>query len=278
MNREASNRESENRLMLISVITPCYQSREDFLAAAYKSLVSQELPAGWDWEWLVQADGENEPLPLPDVALADPRVKPARGLSGGPAVARNLALARSVGELIAVLDADDTLTPGALARNIDALTDRPACGWAVSRALDLLPDGSLVRPAGEPTNVSPFIPRGWIFEYWSEHDYDLPVHPATLCIRREWLMAMGGWMAMPHAEDAGLLLAVQAVVPGLYIREVGLHYRKHEDQITKSLTRETRPERLGIIAERVHAIGKLLVRPVPKWEPGDRVGGDRYIP
>ncbi|WP_051151496.1 glycosyltransferase [Nocardia niigatensis] len=264
--------------MLISVITPCYQSQAEFLAAAYKSLVSQQLPEGWDWEWLVQADGESEPLPLSDEALADLRVKPASGPSGGPAVARNLALARSAGELIAVLDSDDILTPGALARGIEALTDRPACGWAVSRALDLMPDGSLVRPKNEPTSISGFLPRGWVFDYWSSHNYDLPVHPATLCIRREWLMAMGGWMAMPHAEDAGLLLAVQAVVPGLYISKVGLHYRIHGDQITRSLTRETRPERLNIIAERVHAIGALLVRPVPKWEPGDRVGGDRYIP
>lgn len=270
--------QSESVLMLISVITPCYRTRGDFLAAAYESLLAQQLPTGWGWEWLVQADGEDEPLPLPDAALADPRVKPGSGPSGGPAVARNLALARSAGELIAVLDADDILTPGALARSIDALIDRPACGWAVSRALDLLPDGSLIRAEIEPTSLTPFIPRGWIFDYWIDNGYDLPVHPATLCIRREWLMAMGGWMAMPHAEDAGLLLAVQAAVPGLYIRQVGLHYRKHDDQITRSLKRETRPERLNIIAERVRAIGELLVRPVPKWQPGDRPGGDRYIP
>ncbi|MFE5283868.1 glycosyltransferase family 2 protein [Nocardia sp. NPDC056611] len=270
--------ESESALMLISVITPCYQSRADFLAAAYESLLAQQLPVGWDWEWLVQADGEDEPLPLPDAAIADPRVKPATGPFGGPAVARNLALARSRGELIAVLDADDILTPGALARSINALMDRPACGWAVSRALDLQQDGSLVPAQTEPMNLTPFIPRGWVFDYWLANNYDLPVHPATLCIRREWVMAMGGWMAMPHAEDAGLLLATQAAVPGLYIREVGLHYRKHDDQITRSLTRETRPERLDIIAERVRAIGDLLIRPIPKWQPGDRPGGDRYIP
>ncbi|MFI2478155.1 glycosyltransferase family 2 protein [Nocardia xishanensis] len=272
MSLQPAGNQWESRPMLISVITPCYQAREDFLAAAFESLLAQELPTGWEWEWLVQADGEKESLPLSDSAHADVRVKSAAGPSGGPAVARNLALARSKGELITVLDADDVLTPGALARSIDTLTQRSECGWTVSPALDLMPDGKLVNHLSGPPPGG-FLPRGYVFQYWTQNDYDLPVHPATLCIRREWAMAMGGWMAMPHAEDAGLLLAVQALVPGFYIREVGLHYRKHQDQITHSLTRETRPERLDIIAERVHAIEKLIMPPVRRWQSGDPEGG-----
>ncbi|WP_280393452.1 glycosyltransferase [Nocardia wallacei] len=259
---------------LVSVITPVRRGHPDWLAEAYASLRDQVLPSGWAWEWLVQADGVDEDLPLPDQATEDPRVKAAYGIQGGPAIARNLALARSGGSLIAVLDADDLLTPGALARSIEILTQRPEYGWTTSRALDLMPDGGLVNPTDfaltEPEEG--FLPRGFLFDRW-DGSYELAVHPATLCIRRQWLMAVGGWMAMPHAEDAGLLLAVEALTPGYYFRTPGLHYRKHEGQITRTLTADTRPERLEILAERVRAIHNLLVAPVPKWKPGDRVGG-----
>ncbi|MFE3280811.1 hypothetical protein [Nocardia sp. NPDC059239] len=71
---------------------------------------------------------------------------------------------------------------------------RLGCGLATGACSAVLRTSALTA-----VSLSPFIPRGWIFDYWSEHDYDLPVHPATLCIRREWLMATGGWMAMPYA-------------------------------------------------------------------------------
>ncbi|MBB5918951.1 glycosyltransferase involved in cell wall biosynthesis [Nocardia transvalensis] len=262
--------------MRISVITPVYRARADWLAEAYQSVRDQVLPEGWTLEWLVQADGDDEPVPLPEEALADPHVLVAKGIQGGPAIARNLALARSTGGLVAVLDADDMLTAGALARSIDVLTRRPEYGWTTSKALDLMPSGELIEP---PTDrrVAPvtegLLPRGFIFERWRNRSYHLAVHPATLCIRREWLMAVGGWMAMPAAEDAGLLLAVEAMVPGYYIGTPGLHYRLHEGQITRTLTAETRPERLEILAERVRAIQTLLVKPIHRWQPGDREGG-----
>lgn len=257
--------------MLISVITPVYRGQADWLDQAYQSLRDQDLPAEWEWEWLVQADGENEQLPLPAEALADIRVKTASGPKGGPAIARNLALARSTGSLIAVLDADDVLTPGALARSIEILTRYPDIGWTACRALDLMPDGTLVSHLSEPGQG--LLSRGQIFSRWYDAYYELPVHPATICIRREWLLAVGGWMAMPAAEDAGMLLAVQAMVPGWYIPEVGLHYRKHPDQITNSLTKETRRERLEILAERVWAIQALMEPPISRLSEAERRGG-----
>ncbi len=41
----------------ISVITPVYAPKAEFLGETYKSLQAQVLPPGWDWEWLVQQDG-----------------------------------------------------------------------------------------------------------------------------------------------------------------------------------------------------------------------------
>lgn len=68
--------------------------------------------------------------------------------------------------------------------------------------------------------------------YFQQNGYRLPVHPATLCIRRELALALGGWMALPGGEDTGLLLAASVVTDGFFINEPGLLYRKHPDQIT----------------------------------------------
>ncbi|WBB65748.1 glycosyltransferase [Micromonospora sp. WMMD812] len=215
--------------MKISVITPVHTPSIPYLADAYESLRSQELPDGWTWEWLVQEDGRTGKVAT--ALPADPRIHVATGKPGGPGVARNMAMARSDGDLLRVLDADDQLTPGALAREIDAVTGRADVGWTTSSVLDLLPDGSTIgwQHADPPGGK---LQRTDVLTYFQQHNYGLPVHPATLCIRRELALALGGWMALPGGEDTGLLLAASVVADGFFIAEPGLLYRKHPDQIT----------------------------------------------
>ncbi|MBF6171532.1 glycosyltransferase family 2 protein [Nocardia blacklockiae] len=249
--------------MLISVITPVYRPREDFLADAYESLCDQSLPSGWEWEWLIQVDGEDE-LPLPRRAMEDARVKPSSGPHGGPGMARNLALERSAGTLIQNLDADDILCPNALARNIEIFTKNPEVGWTTSRALDLMPDGRLVRVDAD--RIEGRITRGVLAEEWWLRGYTLTVHPATICIRRELVIAVGGWMALPVGEDIGMLLAVSTFAPGWFIGEVGLHYRKHPGQTTPSDTpKDVLHKRWLFLKERVLAIEAVLSQPNIRW-------------
>ncbi|QIS24181.1 glycosyltransferase [Nocardia terpenica] len=237
---------------LISVITPAYRPVREFLTAAYDSLRTQELPPGWTWEWVVQEDdttGALEPL-LP----ADNRIKPGQGRHGGPGVCRSLALARSAGILVKVLDADDQLTPGALARDIAAL-QQPGIGWTTSRVLDLLPDGSTIGFEHDPPNGR--ITSGSVLKHWRTHDYRANVHPATLCIRRDLLLAIGGWMALPASEDTGLLIAADALSDGWFSAEPGLLYRKWDGQVTAHPAHTELAEiaaRMGLIDARAEAL------------------------
>jgi glycosyltransferase involved in cell wall biosynthesis len=86
----------ENVTRLVSVITPVHWPSVGYLAGAYESLAKQEMPDGWDWQWLVQEDGQDGLLvdQLPDM---DPRISAGSGRSGGPGVARTLGLARAEG-------------------------------------------------------------------------------------------------------------------------------------------------------------------------------------
>ncbi|MEV0253059.1 glycosyltransferase [Streptomyces sp. NPDC050732] len=237
----------------VIVVTAVHAPSAPFLADAYDSLRRQELPEGWEWRWLIQEDGTSDRVAphVPD----DERVSFRQGRPGGPGVARTMALARADGEYVKILDADDQLTPGALARDLAALEGDRTIGWATSRALDLLPDGSTAGFPGDPEHGP--IERGTVLGHWARHDYRAPVHPATLCVRRDLLLALGGWMALPASEDTGLLLALDAVARGWFSSEVGLLYRKWEGQATgQSAHVDTgeRAARMAVVEARARAL------------------------
>lgn len=256
-------------MSLISVITPVHQEGVTHLASTYESLAKQELPAGWSWEWLIQEDGDevNARAHVPD----DSRILVSQSRRGGPHVARTVALGRSSGTLIKTLDADDLLTEGALARDIRVLEDHPDVGWTTSAVLDLLPDGSLTSFDGDPPDGR--IERGAVLTHWDKH-LRAQVHPATLCARRLFVLAVGGWMALPASGDTGLLLGLDAVAPGWFTTQPGLHYRKHEGQITADARHSQGPEweaRMRVIGEHAHALHALYAQiSSPKSEGKER--------
>ncbi|WP_433341221.1 glycosyltransferase family 2 protein [Streptomyces sp. CA-253872] len=240
-------------LKTISVITAVHAPGAHHLPDAYKSLLAQELPTGWDWQWVVQEDGQTDEV-APYVPDED-RVSFGQGRAGRAAMARMLGLARARGEVVKVLDADDQLPPGALARDIAALEGRPDIGWVTSRVLDLLPDGSTAGFEGDPPVGK--LARGSVLDYWRTHDFRASVHPATLAVRRDLLLAVGGWMALPASEDTGLLLALSAVSAGWFNAETGLLYRKWPGQVTSDATHTDpteREARMAVIAERAAAL------------------------
>ncbi|WP_405563482.1 glycosyltransferase family 2 protein [Streptomyces sp. NBC_01180] len=214
---------------IISVVTPVHGPAVKFLSAAFESLGTQDLPDGWDWEWLVQVDGGDE-ADVPTNVRDDSHVRVSSNRRGGPGVARTLAWGRSQGELVKVLDSDDILPAGALARDIQVMDENPSVGWTVCRVLDLMPDGSLQHyTLGDPDPG--LLVRGDLYAYWAKTHRPM-VHPASLCIRESLLAEAGGWMALPASEDTALLMALDVMADGWFIGEAGLHYRKHPGQTT----------------------------------------------
>ncbi|AWT44573.1 MULTISPECIES: glycosyltransferase family 2 protein [Streptomyces] len=240
----------------ITVVTAVHAPSARFLPEAHRSLAAQELPDGWEWRWVIREDGTTDAVRphVPD----DERIVFRQGRPGGPGVARTLALADADGEYVKILDADDQLTPGALARDLAALEARPDLGWATSRALDLLPDGSTAGFPGDPDEGP--LERGAVLAHFTAHDHRAQVHPATLFVRRELLLALGGWMALPASEDTGLLLALDAVSRGWFTAETGLLYRKWDGQVTGQAPHvdpAERRARMAVVVARAHALAGL---------------------
>jgi hypothetical protein len=168
-----------------------------------------------------------------------------------------MALAYTAGPYVKVLDADDQLTPGALARDLALLEADPALGWTTSRVLDLLPDGTTLGFDQDPDDGP--IAKGAVYAYWKANGFRAQVHPATLFIRRDLLLALGGWMALPASEDTGLLLALNIVSPGYFTREPGLLYRKWEGQATAQTSHTDTTERdarMAVVGARAHSLAQ----------------------
>ncbi|MFD5829221.1 glycosyltransferase [Lentzea sp. NPDC060358] len=243
----------------ISVVTPVHPPHMRFLREAYESLRAQELPPGWRWEWLVQHDGEASS----ELFSFDARVSFSSSPPSGPAGARNVALARSSGEFVRNLDADDLLLDGALTRDVEVLLAHPGVGWVTSAASDLLSTGEVV-PWESHDPAEGVLEPGRLLDAFIADEWRLPVVPGTLCARRDLLLALGGWMALPSSEDTGLLMALQTVSPGYFVATPGMLYRKHGAQQTSGRVHNDPVDkelRYGMIVDRAQALRNLLAQP-----------------
>jgi glycosyltransferase involved in cell wall biosynthesis len=108
-------------LPTVSVIIPCFNQGR-FLAEALDSVRSQTLPAT---NVILVDDGSTDDTAA--VAQRYPEVKYVRQPNRGLAAARNAGLARSSGDFIVFLDADDRLKPEALEVGRRELLAHPRC-------------------------------------------------------------------------------------------------------------------------------------------------------
>lgn len=217
-------------MSVVSVLTAAHGKRAGVLAEAGRSLAKQELPSGWDLEWLVQEDGAAPALsPVVD-GFSFGRYA-AHGEQLGIAMTRNLALARAGGELLHVLDSDDLLLPGALRLAIEVFERHPELHWVAAQADDLMPDGTWIPyPLGFPVG---YTDAGALSGFTIEHG-EPPVSCAGLTLRTSTVRALGGWIANPCSEDVAMLAAVAELTPGYITPQVTWLIRHHDDRTTRT--------------------------------------------
>jgi glycosyltransferase involved in cell wall biosynthesis len=244
---------------LISILTPTQAHNADHITALWDSLVCQELPPGWEWEWLVQEDGP-EPA-VRDRLPGDPRIRyDALGVQLGGAATRNTALARAGGELVAGMDHDDLYEPGGLAALVEPLAADPVPAWSCARMRWQNPDGTTwVKPdVYPPGRVEP----GAIADTFVRSD-DFPFPASIVAYRRLHLVAHGGWPAVARSADAVLLAAFSTRWPGIWVDEVVATYRRWPAQRTvqtPDITIRDLPHVRGVIAQRLAAERALAGR------------------
>lgn len=139
------------RRPLISVLMPTWETPERWLRAAIQSVRAQHYP---EWELCIADDASAAPhvrRVLEEAARAEPRIKLAlRQARGHISAASNDALALASGELVALLDHDDELTPDALYQLAAALVEEPKLDLLYSDEDKIDQAGALYEPHFKP--------------------------------------------------------------------------------------------------------------------------------
>jgi len=212
----------------VSIITACAPNAAQFLSEAWCSIKSSVLPVGWQIEWCLQEDGPDRTVdPL---LVSQPTISyDVNGCSLGTATTRNLALVRSVGDIVVGLDADDMLAPGGLLALVKAVSVSSLLAWSVGRDCHLMPNGELVN---QVASLRPGVYRpGEVVEKWLELGR-APFRSSLACMRTKAVWRVGGWPALGRLDDAALVYALSALYPGVIVPDNTLIYRRWSGQKT----------------------------------------------
>ncbi len=203
--RRVQTLESFTRKMpKVSVVIPVYNSAK-LLNTALRSVFEQTYS---DFEVVVVDDGSDDREELEAVlATWGDAVHCVRQANGGPAKARNTAIAHATGELIAFLDADDEWLPEKLQRQVAYFEQYPQTG--------LLHTG-VVGQANREKTAAP--PRRAFCDLFHTAFF---INTLTVMIPRHVLERTGGFdeRREVHIEDWDLWLRIAAEHPLGYLPE-----------------------------------------------------------
>jgi glycosyltransferase involved in cell wall biosynthesis len=196
---------------VVSIVTPVF----DTGSALAQALDSVRAQTTGGWEHILVDDGSSDATTrgLLEAAAARPEVTLVRSENRGPAIARNLGIARARGRHLLFLDADDVLAPAFLARTLPILEDDPSVGLV----------HTWVRLVGGHVGT------------WRAGPFEIPallarctVH-VTCLVRREHVEAVGGFdpafVETGEDWDLWIRLAERGVV-GRSVPEVLADYRR----------------------------------------------------
>jgi glycosyltransferase involved in cell wall biosynthesis len=171
---------------LVSVLVSC-RNYERFVGECLESVLRQSYPL---LEVIVSDDGSEDRSReiIAAFARSDPRVRLVERPHGGMAAALNAAWEISTGEIICLLDADDTFHRDKLKAVVKAFATHPQAGFLVHRAIR-------TDAVGRRRGILPLtgkLPSGWCLTAVLEHGGILPNVPPTsnMAVRREIAAAL----------------------------------------------------------------------------------------
>lgn len=201
---------------IVSVIIPAFNASA-FVAEAIESVLLQTYHPV---ELAVVDDGSSDGTM--DILLSyKNQIRIYREENKGPAAARNLALDTVCGHYIMFLDADDTILPQKLSRQVEILERNPAIGWTYCDIEYVNEEGRRLYLASEHFSYENRTSlNGILFSEILRGNF-IPVHAPL--IRRECLFAVAPFdedKQLIGVEDWDLLLRLSSRFEALYSAEI----------------------------------------------------------
>lgn len=199
-------------LPMVTAVIPTFNRAAD-LCVAVRTAVAQTYPAD-RLEIVVVDDGGTDDTEAVLSREFGARVRYLRQANAGVSAARNLGMASSQGELLALLDDDDEWRPTKIARQVEVLTARPEIGMVITDVERM----DEQRVGFEIFRRREFIPRdGWVLPDVLRNP---ALAPASAMFRRSVIEAVGGFdEGLRTAEDLDFHLRVALRFPVAVIDE-----------------------------------------------------------
>ncbi|MBW8368939.1 MAG: glycosyltransferase family 2 protein [Arenimonas sp.] len=202
-----------------SILLPTF-NRGNLLPRAVASVLAQHESS---WELLVADDGSSDGTAevLAAYRKRDDRVHTWQHANRGQAASRNRLLLEARAPWIAFLDSDDEIEPDHLSRHREAIEAEPAVDIWVSPMRVM--GSSMVPCAHNPGQ---------------DIHLDHCIGVGMLVLRRELMLAVGGFPDLAYAEESALMrrLLAHGGQRGYLARRSYVYHRNHPE----SLTREQR--------------------------------------
>lgn len=213
----ARMREESERLPyrpLISLITPVYNTDPRWLRACIDSVRAQVYS---NWELCLCDDGSTSPETIAVLdQQRDPRIRVTRlERNAGISTASNAALATVTGELVALLDHDDELTPDAL--------------YEVVRHLNASPDTDIVYSDEDKRDPDLRLSEPFFKPDWSPEHLLSAMYTCHLTVARKALVdGVGGFrVGYEGAQDHDLMLRLSEVTSRIHhLPKILYHWRR----------------------------------------------------
>ena len=235
---------------------PAYETPQHLLVAAIDSVRSQTYPT---WELRIVDDGSSDPgvsRAIGRCAADEERIKPMRlERNEGISRATNRALETCEGELVAFLDHDDLLAPGALHRIVEEFVRRPETDVVYSDEDKLTAGGRRTSPFFKP-DFSPVYALGAMYV------------GHLLTVRRELLSDIDGLdSAFDTIQDFDLFLRLSEQSDQIrHVPEVIYHWRAVAGSIAAGAEHKPQAGKLQVDAVNAHLARRKIparARPHP---------------
>jgi glycosyltransferase involved in cell wall biosynthesis len=205
--------------MKVSVVL-CTFNRAGFLKAAVESVLSQTYR---DFELIVIDDHSDDATPRVLAEIFDSRVFVIRNPENlGIAKSRNIALKRSVGELLAVIDSDDIWEPAKLEKQLRVFMENPSVVGVGSNAYEINEVGEVIGTRSYPATHDEIV---------SQYLWSSPFLHSTFVFKK--IKGLLYDESLRQAEDLKLFIQLSGEGQLLNVDEPLARYRLHSENITQ---------------------------------------------
>lgn len=217
---------------MFSIIIPLF-NKAPYLLRAIDSVLRQDFDS---WELIVvdnnSTDGGQD---IPD-RYKNPKIRMVSQPLQGVSYSRNLGVDQAIFPFVTFLDADDEWLPGTLNNFRKLIADYPDAGM-YANSYEIVESYGLVRPIRRLPEIPSkgIYPENNLFRTFVHAE--MPVHTASVCIRRSVFLELGGFDVRCHQGEDTLLwskifLAHKVVlsdfIGAVYHREAGNRSDQYE--------------------------------------------------